>query len=111
MNQLTPENYAKGFLVDQDLMAGVSRHPDSAGSFLAFVLQHTTGEYLGHQAFDDLSLAIDSINKIPRKWVFERAGGCGDGNCGEAGNCSKGSCALKKCDDGSCGPVAPNVAP
>ena len=46
---LTPQNYNQGFLVDEELMAGVTENPDQAGVFSAYVLRHTTGEYLGHQ--------------------------------------------------------------
>ncbi len=90
---LTPENYAGGFLVDEDLMAGVATHPEENGQFIAFVLQHSTGEYLGYQAFPSLELALRAINQIPRAWTFEKlGGGCGGGNCA-TGGCATGGCA------------------
>jgi hypothetical protein len=94
---LTLENYSKGFLVDEDLMAGVSQHPENPELFVAFVLRHTTGEYLGYQPFYDLHAALHMINRIERSWTYERFGGCGNGNCGE-GKCGEGGC----CSKGAC---------
>lgn len=88
MELLTPENYAQGMLVDEELMAGITRHPENPGLFVAFVLQHTTGEYLGYQPFALLEDALATLNRIPREWFFEKTGGCagcgkGDGSCGK----------------------------
>jgi hypothetical protein len=94
---LTAENYKQGFLIDDDLMAGVSPHPDNAEQFLAYVLHHTTGEYLGYQPFAELDQALGAINRIPRTWVFEKAGGCGGCGEGRGGKCSKGQCGAGKC--------------
>jgi hypothetical protein len=95
-HELTAENYQNGFLVDDELMASVTAHPSEPGKFLAYVLRHSTGEYLGMRNFDELTHALNSINQIKREWKFEKSGGCGencgDGNCGK--NCSKGSCAV-----------------
>ena len=101
IQKLTPENYARGFLVDEDLMAGVTAHPDEKDQFVAFVLRHTTGEYLGYQPYPNLDLALQAINQIPRPWSFEKtSGGCGGGNCGTGacainGNCKKSKCCSK----------------
>lgn len=95
---LTNENYSKGFLIDEELMGGITQHPQTPDLFVAFVLQHTTGEYLGYQPFPDVESALQVINQIQRPWIFEKIGGCG-GNCGEGGQCSKG-----KCGQGSCCP-------
>ena len=92
MNQLTIENYKKGFLVDDEWMAGVTEHPEEPGTYVAFVLRHTTGEYLGYQPFQELEPALNSINKLLRQWTFEKmGGGCGNGSCGE-GKCGGGGC-------------------
>ncbi len=92
MNQLTPENYQKGFLIDEELMGGVSSQPNGAQTtFTAFVLQHTTGEYLGSQDFGTLSEALGAINSVKRDWAYESASGCGGASCNE-GNCGTGSC-------------------
>ena len=81
MNTLTTENYSKGFLIDEELMCGITQHPEKPELFVAFVLQHTTGEYLGYQPFTDLNSALASLNQIQRPWTYETFGGCG-GNCG-----------------------------
>lgn len=96
MSQLNAENYKKGFLVDDDLMAGITADPDHPGTYIAFVLQHTTGEYLGYQPFAELDGAIHAINRIQRPWTFEKLGGCGGcagGGCG-AGKCGQGACPI-----------------
>lgn len=108
-NKLSIDNYSQGFLVDDDLMAGVSQNPEKPDQYFAFVLQHTTGEYLGYQPFSNLESALQVINQIERSWVFEKVGGCG--GCGKGGQCSKGgcgkagSCNPKGCDKSSSVPV------
>jgi hypothetical protein len=97
---LTPDNYQKGFLVDEEWMAGVSIDPDQPEVFLAFVLRHTTGEYLGCHSYSDLSEALSAVNRIPRGWKYEKAGGCG--GCGQNGKCSGGKCGQGKCGSGNC---------
>jgi hypothetical protein len=102
--KLTLANYAKGFLVDDELMAGVSEHPDHPGEWLGFVLRHTSGEYLGYRSFPTLELALAAINAIPRDWRHESASGCGgcaqgacqNGKCGKAAaaNCATGGCSI-----------------
>ena len=80
--QLTAENYNQGFLVDDEVVGGVAEHPENPGQFVAFILQHETGEYLGYQPFNSLQEALDVINKVERPWVFEKASSC-QGGCGE----------------------------
>ena len=82
---LNRDNYASGFLVDDQLMAGVTE-AESKGAFTAFVLRPETGEYLGYRQFADLDEALESINRIPREWKYEAAGGCG--------GCAEGKCAV-----------------
>ncbi len=96
MAQLNIENYQGGFLVDEDLMAGVTRDPNHPSRYFAFVLQHTTGEYLGYEPYPQLEIALEVINKIPRAWTYEKLGGCGNGNCGN-GQCKGGKCSQGKC--------------
>lgn len=90
---LTPENYSQGFLVDEELMAGITQNPDQAGQFTAYVLRHTTGEYLGHQACATLDEALGLINQIPRPWTFEKTSGCDGGKCAE-GKCKGAGCKI-----------------
>jgi hypothetical protein len=100
MMQLTQENYTRGFLVDDELMAGVTQHPENPELYIAFILQHTTGEYLGYQPFAQLDEALRSINHVPRTWTFENLSGCG--GCGEGGGCGGGGCGKGACQNGVC---------
>jgi hypothetical protein len=101
--KLNPDNYSKGFLVDEELMGGVAPHPDQPGLFVAFVLRHTTGEYLGYQAFEVLDEALQAINSVNRTWAYDQAGGCGGGNCGQGrGACNSGKCGQGQCGIGAC---------
>jgi len=97
---LSAENYSKGFLIDEELMGGVTQHPEQPGLFVAFVLRHTTGEYLGYQPFQDLDEALKVINGVQRPWSFEKTSGCG--GCGEGGGCGKGKCGAGACGKGAC---------
>ena len=96
---LNTENYSRGFLIDDELMAGVTQHPEKTDLFVAFVVRHETGEYLGYEAFSSLDSALEVINRIPREWAFEKVGGCG--GC-EGGQCGKGMCS-KKSEGNCCG--------
>src|SRR4051812_23200692 len=97
---LDSTNYAKGFLIDEELLGGISPHPEQEGSFLAYVIRHTTGEYLGCQPFGNLDDALAAINLVERSWHFEAAGGCGGGNCGTENGCKGESCSLRKAGEG-----------
>ena len=102
MSKFDAENFKKGFLIDEELMAGISDSKDTPGSYSAFVVRHTTGETLGLQQFSDIFEAIRTINAIPRDWKFEAISKCGGGNCA-AGACGKagGGCG-KKSEDATC---------
>ncbi len=102
MSKFTADNYKKGFLIDDELMAGISDVKDAPGSYSAFVVRHTTGETLGVQQFSDIFEAIRTINGIPREWTYEAISKCGGGNCG-AGACGKeGGGCNKKSSESSC---------
>ncbi len=88
---LTTENYKRGFLVDEELMAGITEEPGQENSFIAYVLRHTTGEYLGYHAYATLDDALKALHVIQRNWIFEPIGKCGEGKCG------KGGCGGSKC--------------
>lgn len=92
---LTSENYTRGFLIDDELMAGVSVISESNGAptsaYAAFVLNHATGEYLGYETHSNLDAALEKINAIQREWKYEASGGCGEGDCSDGG-CGKGPC-------------------
>jgi len=91
--RITAENYSQGFLVDDELMAGVTETAEKPGTFTAYVLRHTTGEYLGHQTNLRLSEALEMINRIPRDWCFETTKGCDGGRCAE-GKCKGEGCKV-----------------
>jgi len=105
MEKFTADNFKKGFLVDEELMAGITESPDAPGLYSAYVVRHTTGETLGNQQFTDLFEAIRTINGIQREWNYEAISKCGGGNCGN-GKCAVGACGMKKDgaqdDSGSC---------
>jgi hypothetical protein len=91
---LTSENYTKGFLVDEELMGGITSSPHEPGVFVAYVLNHLTGEYLGYQGFQTLEEALAALHSVKRSWVFESVSGCGAGKCA-GGNCKVGGCGKK----------------
>ena len=97
VHKFTADNFKAGFLVDEELMAGISEIAEEPGTFSAFVVRHTTGEMLGVQKFTNLFEAIRTINDIPRTWEFESVKKCGNGNC-KAGSCGKsgGGCGIQQ---------------
>ena len=101
--KLTADNYSKGFLIDEELMGGVTEHPEQKGAYMAYVLRHTTGEYLGYQPYENLDQALMAINTVERAWDYEKTSACGgfaDGACGK-GMCSVakgGSCKMGSCE-------------
>ena len=95
--KLNSENYSKGFLIDEDLMGGVTENSAKPGEFTAFVIRHTTGEYVGHQICSGLSEALQLIDQVERSWQYEASSGCGGGNCDKGncqGKCSSGVCPI-----------------
>lgn len=101
-NQLTPDNYRKGFLVSDHLMAGLSPRPE--GGFLAYVIRVETGESLGAREVASEAEGLALLNAIPEPWRFEATGGCGEGNCGtgEGPHCESGACGRPCEESGSC---------
>jgi hypothetical protein len=92
MEKFTAENFNKGFLVDDELMAGIAEIPDQPGAYNAYVVRHTTGETLGNETFTNLFEAIRTINDIEREWGFAAISKCGTGGCGN-GKCGTGGCS------------------
>jgi len=97
---LTAENYKKGFLIDEELMGGVSDDEKTPGKFIAFVLNHAEGNYLGRESCDTLSDALELIAQVKREWKYESTSGCGGGKC-STGACGTGECP-GLCGDSSC---------
>ncbi len=104
--RLTPENHLKGFLIDEELMGGISPVPGSA-AYSVFVIRHTTGELLGSNEAPNLETALSLINSVQRNWIYESASQCGGKSCNE-GNCGTGSCkkVLSQLNSGSQSPEA-----
>ena len=102
MSKFTADNFLKGFLIDDELMAGISEVKEAPGTYSAFVVRHTTGETLGVQQFTDLFEAIRTLNGIPREWAYEAISKCGSGNC-KSGSCGKegGGCGMKSVSSGT----------
>ena len=96
---LTAQNYSKGFLIDDEFMAGISENPDQPGTYVSFVLNHLTGQYEHHQVFTDLAQALLSLNQVPRSWSFESTSGCTTG-------CTQGLCG-KGASEAPCGGAQP----
>lgn len=97
---LTPTNYLKGFLIDDEFMAGVSELKGDASApvagYVAYVVNHLSGETVASQKYETLPEALGKLNSIPRSWKYEAAGGCGEGNCAEGG-CGTGACGTESC--------------
>jgi hypothetical protein len=90
--KFTADNFKSGFLVDEELMAGISE--DQPGQFTAFVVRHSTGEMLGAHQYENVFEAIRALNDIPRNWTYESVKRCGGGNCAN-GKCAAGGCGKK----------------
>ena len=89
---LTPENYSEGFLIDEAWMAGVTA---TEPGFLAYVVDHDSGESLLSVEVSDLSRALALVNSVSRGWAFEKAspcGECGPGGCTRGTNSGCGKC-------------------
>ncbi len=111
---LNAANYARGFLIDEEWLAGIVDHglpssqdptaaatplpPQHQSGFSAFVLAYLSGDYVSYEHFDQLEQALSFLASLKRPWSFEPiSGGCGggacdQGNCGKAGACKLGSC-------------------
>jgi hypothetical protein len=98
MSKFTVDNFRAGFLIDEELMAGITETEEAPGTYTAYVVRHTTGETLGTQQFTNPFEAIRTLNDIPREWTFEAISKCGSGNCGKEGGCGKaggGACGKR----------------
>jgi hypothetical protein len=91
--KLTRDIYKKGLLVDDELVGGVAEDPDRPDGFIAYVLHHTTREYLGYDRHPDLEKTLKAVNSVHRDWKYEKSSGYGGGDC------STGGCSRKKCDE------------
>jgi len=105
---LTLENWTKGFLLDDEWLAGVceeeSQGAGAPAAYAAFIVSHETGNSVGYHVFRDLQTAMDSVNALPRSWKFESSSECGDcGHGSEDGEgCGKGACHQTCQTTGAC---------
>lgn len=93
---LTPENFLSGLLVDDELLGGVSQDPQAPGKYIAYVLRHTTGEYLGYVPNLIQEEALALLNRVERPWAFESTSACGGCEKKGSGKCDGNQCAIKK---------------
>jgi len=91
-SKLSLENYQKGFLIDDQWMAGISEDPDQAGCYWAFIVNHQSGEYVTAHSYSKIDDALIALNRVDRPWNFEATKSCGGGNCGN-GSCGKENCS------------------
>jgi hypothetical protein len=93
---LEPQNYSKGMLINSQYMGGVSLDPlenhSEVKSYIAFVLELETSEFIEYQKFKNLDEACHFLNHWTQDWVFEATGGCGGDLCGKEGGCSPLGC-------------------
>lgn len=103
---LTAQNYKKGFLVDDEVIAGVTEMGAGSNSiiFASYISHYLTGETYAYQEFEELNAALDFLATFKRNWVYE-AVGCstktGASSCSKTGSSSGcGSCGTGAC--GTC---------
>ncbi len=94
--QLTTENYKKGFLVDDETIAGVTEMGEgSTPVFAAYVSHYLTGETYAYQEFEQVEEALAYLASYGRAWAYE-AVGCsaktGKSATSGCGSCSSGGC-------------------
>ncbi len=94
--KLNSENFNSGLLVDDELIGGVTQDPKDPEKYIAYVLRHVTGEYLGYQAGLDRDEALHLLNQVERAWKFESTSACQGCGKQDAGTCNGQKCAIKK---------------
>lgn len=97
--KLDKDNFQKGLLIDEELLAGVTPHPEKQDTFVAFIIRHETGEYLGYQDFSSLDDALATINKIDRSWMFQPLNPCSGHHHDSTGESTSHGCG----GSGGCG--------
>jgi hypothetical protein len=99
---LNKNNFDKGFLIDEEVIAGVTLM--DGGIYAAYMSHYLTGETLAYQEFSDAESAVAYLKTIERPWAFE-AVGCSkttsklaklDGSA-STGGCSTGGCTGCAC--------------
>ncbi len=96
--QLTLENYKNGFLVDDEVIAGVTEMDGGATPvYAAYVSHYLTGETYEYQEFERAEPALQFLAAIARPWVYEAVG------CSAKTSAPKSKSASKGCGTGGCG--------
>ncbi|MBI3543272.1 MAG: hypothetical protein HY075_08380 [Deltaproteobacteria bacterium] len=93
---LDASNYKSGFLVDDEVIAGVTEMGDAARPlYAAYVSHYLTGETYAYREFERVEPALEFLATIERKWAFEGVGCTAKASatsCSTGGSCSKCSC-------------------
>ena len=87
---LTLDNFENGFLVNDELIAGVTSM--AGGIFAAYVSNYSTGETLAFAEFDLPLKALEYLGKLTYDWKYESVG-CSTTKT----SCSSGQCSGCKC--------------
>ncbi len=89
---MTPQNFDRGFLIDDQWMAGVT--PTEQG-FLAYVIDIESGERLGSHLYPTVEAALETFSQMNRAWIFESTSGCSGGSCGTSALGDADECHVK----------------
>lgn len=90
-------NFRKGFLVDDEWMAGI--HEVEEGKYYqAYIVNHLSGEPVAEHYFKDFNSALAALTAMDREWKFESISKCKDGSCRKIG----GNCAGDRCETCAC---------
>lgn len=96
---LTLENYKNGFLIDEEVIGGVTEM--AGGVYSAYVSHYLTGETLAYQEFNDAAQALEYLRAMKRSWKFEGVG-CGKISAPNSKSAG-GSCRSGACNSCACG--------
>ena len=98
--KLTIDNFKSGFLVDNEVIGGVTELDGAATPvYAAYVSHYLTGETFAYQEFEKVEPALEFLANIDRAWEYE-AVGC-SAKTGAQTKTSSSSCGSGAC--GSCG--------
>ncbi|MBI3557878.1 MAG: hypothetical protein HY074_16575 [Deltaproteobacteria bacterium] len=97
--QLTADNFKNGFLVDDEVIAGVTQMEGAATPvYAAYISHYLTGETFAYQEFDAVEPALRFLAGVDRPWVYEAVG------CSAKTSAPKSTSASSRgCASGSCG--------
>ena len=106
MQLLTTENYKNGFLVDDEVIAGVTEMnagtDATAPVFSVYVSHYLTGETYAYQEFDALEPALFFLAAIKRPWAYEAVGCSKKTKAPELPESASGGCGSSGCSACAC---------